>query len=125
MMNGRRRVRFIATTGRRNAGIDIDYAKAKGVTVSGTDSGGNSTLEHIWALIMAVARNIVLDDANTKAGNLVWQTKIPLGLSGKTLGLIGVGNLGSQIAMVCILYHPCDLISAHSKTTFRLRKRLT
>ncbi|KAF9462162.1 D-isomer specific 2-hydroxyacid dehydrogenase [Collybia nuda] len=93
-------LRLITTTGMRNQGIDIDFAKSKGIIVSGTGSGGNSTLEHIWALILSVARNIAVDDANIKSGSPLWQTSIPVGLSGKTLGLIGVGRLGSQTAKV-------------------------
>lgn len=84
----------------RNRGIDVDYAKEKGIIVSGTGSGGNSTLEHIWALILSVARNITADDASTKSGNPSWQTSVPIGLSGKTLGVIGVGRLGAQTAKV-------------------------
>lgn len=49
-------LRFIATTGMKNAGIDTKHAKEKGIVVSGTGSKGESTLEHIWALILATAR---------------------------------------------------------------------
>jgi lactate dehydrogenase-like 2-hydroxyacid dehydrogenase len=92
--------RYIATTGPRNAGIDIAYAKTKGVLVSGTGSAGNATLEHIWALILATVRYIVVEDANVKASNPQWQSTMPLGLAGKTLGVVGVGRLGSQTAAV-------------------------
>jgi 26S proteasome regulatory subunit N2 len=88
----------------RNAGIDVEFAKKKGIIVSGTGNGGNSTLEHIWALILSVARNISADDANVKGGNPLWQTNIPMGLSGKTLGLVGVGRLGSQTAKVLFCF---------------------
>lgn len=84
----------------RNLGIDVEHAKKKGIVVSGTESGGNSTLEHIWAIIMATARGIVVEDANVKAGNPQWQTLIPFGLSERTLGLVGVGRLGAQTAKV-------------------------
>ncbi|KAF8078703.1 D-isomer specific 2-hydroxyacid dehydrogenase [Lyophyllum atratum] len=93
-------LRLIATTGMRNAGIDVGHARKKGVVVSGTGSGGNSTLEHIWALILAVARNIAIDDANIKLGNIQWQTLVPFGLHGKVLGLLGVGRLGTQTAKI-------------------------
>jgi len=69
-------LKLIATTGRRNAAIDIAHAKEKGIVVSGAQGMGNSTLEHIWALILA------------------------MGLSGRTLGLVGVGRLGSRTAKV-------------------------
>lgn len=84
----------------RNAGIDVKHAKENGISVSGTGSRGNSTLEHIWALILSVARYIVLEDGNIKSGRTSWQSTVPFGLSGKTLGLIGVGRLGSQTAKV-------------------------
>ncbi|KAF8898847.1 hypothetical protein BD779DRAFT_1666615 [Infundibulicybe gibba] len=93
-------LRFIATTGPRNAAIDVAHAKSKGISVSGTGSQGNSTLEHIWALILSVARFLAMDDASVKAGDPRWQINVPLGLSGRTLGLIGVGRLGSQTAKI-------------------------
>jgi phosphoglycerate dehydrogenase-like enzyme len=95
-------LKFIATTGARNAGIDVAHAKTKGILVSGTSifHAGNSTLEHIWALILASARFLVLEDANIKAMKPQWQSVIPLGLSGRTLGLVGVGRLGAQTAAV-------------------------
>ncbi|KAI0361310.1 D-isomer specific 2-hydroxyacid dehydrogenase [Trametes cingulata] len=93
-------LRFIATTGPYNAGIDVEYAKNKGVVVSGTGGKGNSTLEHIWALILSTVRYIVVEDARTKASATPWQSTIPMGLAGKTLGLVGVGRLGSATGRI-------------------------
>lgn len=93
-------LRLIATTGMRNLGIDTEYAKEKGVVVSGTGGAGNATLEHIWALILATVRHITVEDANVKAGNPQWQSTMPLGLSGRTLGLVGLGRLGIATAKV-------------------------
>ncbi|KAI0830599.1 D-isomer specific 2-hydroxyacid dehydrogenase [Trametes gibbosa] len=93
-------LRLIATTGMRNRGIDVDYAKSKGIVVSGTSSKGDSTLEHIWALLLATVRHIALEDARTKAGAVPWQSTIPMGLSGKTLGLVGVGKLGADTGRI-------------------------
>lgn len=93
-------LKLIATTGMWNAGIDVAHAKKKGITVSGTGGAGNSTTEHIWALLLATARHIALDDAEVKARRQLWQTTIPIGLSGKTLGLVGVGKLGAATAKV-------------------------
>lgn len=70
---------LIATTGRQNRGIDIEYARQKGVLVSGTGGGGNATIEHIWALIMSVARYIVTEHINVTTANPQWQTVIPMG----------------------------------------------
>lgn len=101
-------LKLIATTGLRNLGIDVAHAAAKGIVVSGTESGGNSTLEHIWALIFATARHITEEDVGVKSGRALWQTSIPTGLTGKTLGLVGVGRLGTKTARVCC-YLPLSL----------------
>ena len=74
--------------------------QTKGILVSGTDSGGNSTTEQIWALILATARHIATEDAGIKACRQLWQSTIPVGLQGKTLGLVGVGGLGQKTAKV-------------------------
>jgi 26S proteasome regulatory subunit N2 len=84
----------------RNLGIASAYAKEKGIVVSGTGGSGNPTLEHIWALILATVRYITVEDANVKAGVPQWQSTMPLGLAGRTLGLVGVGRLGTQTAKV-------------------------
>ena len=93
-------LKFIATTGSPNRGIDVVHARGKGVVVSCTGSAGNSTLEHIWALILATARHIAHEDAGTKAKRQLWQSAIPMGLAGKTLGLVGLGKLGIKTARV-------------------------
>lgn len=93
-------LKFIATTGMVNRGIDVQYAKSKGILVSGTGGKGDSTLEHIWALLLATVRYVALDDANTKAAKPQWQTYVPLALAGHTLGLVGAGRLGSSTAKV-------------------------
>ena len=95
--------RLIATTGPYNAGIDSVYAKSKGIIVSGTGGAGGATLEHIWALILATVRYITVEDVNVKTGNAQWQSTMPLGLAGRTLGLVGVGRLGTSTAKVSIL----------------------
>lgn len=93
-------LKLIATTGMLNRGIDVQYAQSKGIIVSGTGGAGNSTLEHIWALILATVRYVALDDAGVKAHKRLWQSYVPLSLWGHTLGLVGVGNLGSKTATV-------------------------
>ncbi|KAI0689524.1 hypothetical protein C8T65DRAFT_746132 [Cerioporus squamosus] len=93
-------LQFIATTGPRNAGIDVAHAKTKGFIVSSTSSKGNSTLEHIWALHLATVRYIAFEDARVKASAVPWQVTIPFGLAGMTLGLVGVGRLGAATAKV-------------------------
>ncbi|KAJ7275146.1 D-isomer specific 2-hydroxyacid dehydrogenase, partial [Mycena haematopus] len=99
------KLRLIATTGVRNLAIDIKHADSKGITVSGTNAASASTLEHIWALLLATVRHIVVEDANIKAKNPQWQTLVPSGLAGKTLGLIGLGRLGIQTAQIAKVFN--------------------
>jgi len=94
------KLQLIATTGPYNAGIDSVYAKTKGIIVSGTGGAGGATLEHIWALILATVRYITVEDVNVKSGNAQWQSTMPLGLAGRTLGLVGVGRLGTSTAKI-------------------------
>lgn len=70
--------------------------------VVGAAGAGNATHEHIWALILAVARHIVPEHGHVQAGQ--WQTAVPIDLHGKTLSLLGVGRLGSQVAKVARLF---------------------
>ncbi|KAJ7169781.1 D-isomer specific 2-hydroxyacid dehydrogenase [Mycena filopes] len=98
-------LKLIATTGMRNFAIDTQHAKKKGITVSGTESSGSSTLEHIWTMILATVRHVVTEHANIKAKNPQWQTLVPSGLSGKTLGLVGLGRLGTQTAAIAKVFN--------------------
>ncbi|KAF9444789.1 D-isomer specific 2-hydroxyacid dehydrogenase [Macrolepiota fuliginosa MF-IS2] len=98
-------LKLIATTGPFNLGIDVTHAKSKGILVSGTGGAGNPTLDHIWALILATVRHIVEEDTNVKAAKPQWQSVVPGGLAGKTLGLVGVGRFGSLVAQVAKLFN--------------------
>ncbi|HEY1368090.1 MAG TPA: D-2-hydroxyacid dehydrogenase family protein [Gaiellaceae bacterium] len=90
------RLRLLVTTGMRNASIDLDAARAGGITVCGTEALGHPTAELAWGLILAVARRIPQEDAALRAGR--WQTTVGLGLRGLTLGVLGLGRLGSHVA---------------------------
>ena len=91
-------LRLLVTTGMRNGSIDLAAAEQLGVTVCGTDSVPSSTVEHTWALILAWSRHIVEEAGNMSAGR--WQTTLGNGLSGKTLGIIGLGRIGTAVAAV-------------------------
>lgn len=67
--------------------------------------GGHPTTQHVWSLILGLARNIAADDAVVKGKGVSagWQTELAIGLPGKTLGLVGFGRLGSQVARVGVL----------------------
>ena len=92
------RLQLIVTTGRRNASIDVAAARERGIPVCGTAGLASSTLEHTWALILSAARHIPDEDRSMREGG--WQTTVGTGLAGRTLGVIGLGRLGSQVATI-------------------------
>ncbi len=91
------RLKLLVTTGMRNAAIDMVAAAACGIAVCGTRSLPYPTPELTWGLLLALARHIPADVASVRAGEK-WQTRIGVGLSGKTLGIIGLGKIGSHVA---------------------------
>ncbi|SCV68857.1 BQ2448_978 [Microbotryum intermedium] len=96
-------LKFISTTGMRNRGIDLHACKDLDIIVSGTIANGNTasgTVEQTWALILALSRRIVVEHVNLQAQGPNWQTGVATTLSGKTLGLIGVGRIGNAVANV-------------------------
>ena len=98
LMDGCPNLKFIATSGMRNLGIDLEHAKSKGIIVSGSEGNKNPTAELTWALILGLARNIKQESENMYQG--YWQTTIGFELKGKTLGIMGLGKLGSMVAKV-------------------------
>jgi phosphoglycerate dehydrogenase-like enzyme len=90
------KLRLLSTTGMRNAAIDIAAARERGVVVSGTEGVAHPTAELAWALVLALARNLVSEERSMRAGG--WQTTVGTGLRGKTLGVVGLGRLGAQVA---------------------------
>ena len=95
-------LKLIASTGPRNASIDLKAAAARGIAVVHTGYFGSPTLELTWALILASARHLAAEAAAVRGGG--WQRSIGDDLSGKTLGIIGLGNLGSQVAKIGLAF---------------------
>ncbi|MDC1436339.1 D-2-hydroxyacid dehydrogenase family protein [Gammaproteobacteria bacterium] len=91
-------LKLLVTTAMRNLAIDMEYAKEKGILVCGTDMVPHSTYEHTWALILALAKNIPEDNALLHAGG--WQANSGIGLKDKTLGVLGLGRLGKEVARI-------------------------
>jgi len=89
-------LRLLVTTGMANASIDLDAARERGVLVCGTRSRQAGPAELTWALVLAVTRRVAYEDASVRAGG--WQTTIGPELSGRTLGVLGLGRLGSIVA---------------------------
>ncbi len=92
------RLRLVATSGMRNKAIDLAAAREAGVQVCGTETLGYPTAELTWALILAQARHLVGEANAVAAGG--WQTTVGTGLRGKTLGVIGLGRIGAEVARI-------------------------
>ncbi|MFG1667856.1 D-2-hydroxyacid dehydrogenase family protein [Streptomyces sp. Y7] len=93
------RLKLLVTTGPVNASIDIPAATAQGVVVCRTGyPDAAATSELTWALILAAVRNLPAETRNVREGG--WQLGVGTMLAGKTLGLLGLGRLGSRVAKV-------------------------
>jgi len=93
------RLRLVVTTGRRNASIDVAAAARHGVVVCGTGSSPVPPAELTWALILGLARNVAQENAAFRAGG-PWQSTVGVELAGRTLGVIGLGRIGSRVARI-------------------------
>src|SRR6202790_3027673 len=91
-------LKLIASTGGRNASIDMVAAEARGIRVTATGYRSTPTIEMTWALILASARHIVRESNSVRSGG--WQQTVGTDLRGKTLGVLGLGRIGSQVARV-------------------------
>jgi phosphoglycerate dehydrogenase-like enzyme len=90
------KLKLIISTGRRNASIDEKAVEELGITLKTTGYFGGGAPELTWAMLMAIARNITIENTNLRNG--MWQTTIGTDLAGKTIGIIGLGNIGTKIA---------------------------
>lgn len=93
------KLQLLITSGMRNASIDLPAATRQGVTVCGTASGSEAPMELTWALILGLARHLVVESSGLR-DNGPWQQRVGITLHGKTLGLLGLGKIGSQMAKV-------------------------
>src|SRR4051794_11116722 len=111
-------LRLLVTTGMGNAAIDLDAAAADGIVVCGTRGRPRHTVELTWALILALLRSVPAEDARVRAGG--WQHTLGTELDGATLGLVGLGRLGSAMVPVArafgmgVLAWSMNLDAAHA-----------
>jgi len=92
------RLKLIASTAFRNASIDLQAARERGIAVANTGYDSTPTIEMTWALILASARHVVAENASLRSGG--WQRSIGNDLKGKTLGVLGLGNIGGEVARI-------------------------
>ena len=96
------RLKLIASTGSRNASIDMTAAEEHGIHVTATGYRSTPTIEMTWALILASARHIVRESSSVREGG--WQTSVGAELDGKVLGVLGLGNIGGQVARIGLAF---------------------
>lgn len=91
-------LRLLVTTGMGNAAIDLEAAARNGVVVCGTRGRARHTVELTWALMLAVLRSIPAEDARIRRGG--WQHTVGTELDDATLGLVGLGRIGSMMVPI-------------------------
>ena len=92
------RLRLIASTAIRNASIDLEAAEERGIQVVHTGYTSAPTIELTWALILGSARNLVAENTSLRGGG--WQQSVGDDMAGRTLGVLGLGNVGGAVAQI-------------------------
>ncbi len=92
-------LKLLITTGARNASIDMAACAERGIVVCGTSSFGNPTTGIAFGLMLELTRRIGWENARMKAGER-WQVTLGADLEGATLGVLGLGKLGTRAAGV-------------------------
>jgi phosphoglycerate dehydrogenase-like enzyme len=102
IIEGLPRLKLICSTAKRNASIDVAAAAERGIEVLHTGYTSTPTIELTWALILASARHLIQENSALRSGG--WQTTLGEDLAGRTLGIIGLGNIGSQVARIGLAF---------------------
>ena len=113
------RLRLLVTTGQRNAAIDMETARECGIDVCGTTLLGYPAFEHTWALILALVKQIPLENDAMHQGG--WQLSLADGLRGKTLGVLGLGKLGAEVAKIGLAFQMEVIAWSENLTAARAR----
>ena len=92
------KLRMIASTANRNASIDLKAAEERGIQVVHTGYTSAPTIELTWALILASVRNLVAENTSLRGGG--WQQSVGDDMAGRTLGVLGLGNIGGAVARI-------------------------
>jgi phosphoglycerate dehydrogenase-like enzyme len=94
------RLRMLSVTGPRNRSVDLAACARRGIVVTRTEAGedGSATAELALALMLAAARKVAAGDAAIRAGGFQQGVAPGFVLRGRTLGLIGLGRLGTLMA---------------------------
>jgi len=107
-------LKLIISTGARNFSIDAAAAERRGIPIQYTGYLATPTVEMTWALILGVARHVASENASLRSGG--WQRSVGSDLHGKTLGLLGLGNLGSRVATIAHAFGMKTIAWSHNLT---------
>lgn len=102
LLSGLPHLKLIVSTGFRNASIDSSALKDLDIHLEHTNYIGSGAPELTWALLMAIAKHIPKENTSLKNGG--WQTSVGTDLKGKTIGIVGLGNIGSKIAAIASVF---------------------
>jgi phosphoglycerate dehydrogenase-like enzyme len=97
-------LKMVVTAGMRNAALDLDACKDRGIPVLGTGGSAQATPELAWGMMLSLARNIHIENARMREGS--WITTLGTDMQGKTLGVLGLGRLGVKMSQIA---HAFDL----------------
>ncbi|MBA8805071.1 phosphoglycerate dehydrogenase-like enzyme [Nocardioides ginsengisegetis] len=92
-------LRLVVTSGMRNASIDLAACAERGITVCGTGSSSTPPVELTWALVLGLVRRVVPEATALREGG-PWQSTLGGDLAGATLGVVGLGKIGSRVAAI-------------------------
>lgn len=92
-------LKLVVTSGMRNASIDLHACAERYIAVCGTASSSAAPMELSWGLLIGLTRHIGVESQALR-NNGPWQQTLGLGLQGKTLGLVGLGKIGGEMAKV-------------------------
>jgi D-3-phosphoglycerate dehydrogenase len=94
-------LRLLISTGKRNWMLDVEAANERGIVACSTETTGNPTIGLTIGLMLELTRRIGYESERLKNGG-AWQSTVGVDIEGKTLGLIGLGRLGSQVAKIAL-----------------------
>lgn len=90
-------LRLVVTSGMRNAAIDLDACRQRGIAVCGTTSRSTPPVELTWALVLGLVRHLGAESTAFREGG-PWQSTVGVDLAGATLGVVGLGKIGRRVA---------------------------
>jgi phosphoglycerate dehydrogenase-like enzyme len=115
-------LKLLVTTGKRNASVDLEAAKARNVMVCNTGGAGRATAELAFALMLGLARHLREEFHAMRPGG-GWQTTLGFDLEGKMLGILGLGNLGAKVARIGSAFDMKPIAWSENLTPERAREK--